>query len=254
MMVHPALSRGAIAYHIHSYSATTLRSASQHWAGPLIRAGAAATMGSVYEPYLDLTPHVDLFTQALLEGYTLIEAGYRSQRALSWMNVIVGDPLYTPFARTLSKELESAEKEKSRARAWLRMRDQLRPQEGETGVRLLQLLEDTKAESIELEMAGDWWIRQPSAFAQAAKAYDLAVDRAGLPVDRLRVGLKAARADAIRGKWPQAFQILQSLAKSFPKEFNRWGGPEAVMWISSRPEAPTIPPALRPYLDKKETW
>ncbi len=253
-LMQPAFSRGAIAYHIHSFSASTVRSTTQHWIGPLIRAGAAATMGCVYEPYLDLTPHVDLFTQALLDGYTLIEAGYRSQRALSWMNVIVGDPLYTPFARTLPVELADAKKSNTPALPWLRMRDHLLPQDGKIEGRLLPLLEDPQADAIELEMAGDWWMRQPSAFAQASKAYDLAAARAGIPVDRIRIGLKAARADSIRGKWAAAFQLLQTLAHDLPKEFVRWGGPETVSWIAARPEAPRIPPALRPYLEKKESW
>ena len=36
---------GAFAYHLHSYSAATLRSASQYWAGPLLAKGATITMG-----------------------------------------------------------------------------------------------------------------------------------------------------------------------------------------------------------------
>ena len=44
--------RGAVAYHLHSFSAATLRSDASNWVGPLIAHGAAATMGTVYEPYL----------------------------------------------------------------------------------------------------------------------------------------------------------------------------------------------------------
>ncbi|HEX5400025.1 MAG TPA: TIGR03790 family protein, partial [Verrucomicrobiae bacterium] len=47
---------GAFAYHLHSFSAATLRSASQDWCGPLLAKGATCTMGCVYEPYLALTP------------------------------------------------------------------------------------------------------------------------------------------------------------------------------------------------------
>ena len=38
------------------------------WVGPLIAHGADATMGMVYEPYLALTPHEDIFTRRLLQG------------------------------------------------------------------------------------------------------------------------------------------------------------------------------------------
>jgi len=46
---------GAFAYHLHSFSAATLRSASRHWAGPLLAKGATATVGYVDEPYLQFT-------------------------------------------------------------------------------------------------------------------------------------------------------------------------------------------------------
>ena len=41
---------GAFAYHLHSYSAATLRSTTQHWCGPLLAKGATCTMGCVDEP------------------------------------------------------------------------------------------------------------------------------------------------------------------------------------------------------------
>lgn len=88
---------GAVAMHLHSFSAVTLRSTSQNWCGPLLAAGAAATYGNVAEPYLGLTPQPDIFAQRLREGFTFAEAAYMSQRALSWMTTMIGDPLYRPF-------------------------------------------------------------------------------------------------------------------------------------------------------------
>ena len=89
---------GAIACHIHSFSALSVRSRSLGWAGPLVASGAAAVVGNVYEPYLALTANLDVFTERLLRGFTLAEANWASLRAMSWMNVVVGDPLYRPFA------------------------------------------------------------------------------------------------------------------------------------------------------------
>lgn len=89
---------GAVAVHIHSYSAFTLRSADRNWCGPLIARGAAATLGNVYEPYLSLTANLDVFQDRLMSGLTLAEAAWMSQRALSWMGVVIGDPLYKPYA------------------------------------------------------------------------------------------------------------------------------------------------------------
>ncbi len=89
---------GAIACHIHSYSASTLRSRSVGWCGPLISSGADAVLGNVYEPYLTLTANLDIFSERLLRGYTFAESAWASLRAMSWMNVSVGDPLYRPYA------------------------------------------------------------------------------------------------------------------------------------------------------------
>lgn len=92
--------RGAVAVHIHSYSAETLRNPSAAWAAPLLTRGAAATLGNVYEPFLGLTAHIDVFNERLLQGFTFAESAYMSQPMLSWMNVTVGDPLYRPFTAT----------------------------------------------------------------------------------------------------------------------------------------------------------
>jgi uncharacterized protein (TIGR03790 family) len=89
--------RGAVAVHIHSFSASTLRDPQANWVAPLLTRGVAATIGNVYEPYLDLTAHLDIFNERLLKGFTFAESAYMSQPTLSWMNVAVGDPLYRPF-------------------------------------------------------------------------------------------------------------------------------------------------------------
>jgi uncharacterized protein (TIGR03790 family) len=89
---------GAVAVHLHSFSANTLRSMTNNWCGPLIARGAAATLGNVYEPYLSLTANLDIFQDRLMSGLTLAESAYMSMRALSWMGVVIGDPLYRPYA------------------------------------------------------------------------------------------------------------------------------------------------------------
>jgi uncharacterized protein (TIGR03790 family) len=90
---------GAIACHLHSFSAATLRDRTAHWCAPLLDHGAAATLGNVWEPYLALTVHFDLFNARLLDGFTLGEAAWSATPALSWTNVLIGDPLYRPFVR-----------------------------------------------------------------------------------------------------------------------------------------------------------
>jgi len=91
---------GAIAVHLHSYSAQSLRTDKQFWCGPLASRGVAATLGNVYEPYLEVTHHLDLFVEALLRGETFGAAAYYAMPVLSWQSVALGDPLYRPFARS----------------------------------------------------------------------------------------------------------------------------------------------------------
>lgn len=97
---------GAIAVHIHSFSARTLRDPHAAWVGPLLTRGAAASLGNVYEPYLQFTTQLDIFNDRLLHGFTFAESAYMSTRVLSWMSVMVGDPLYRPYASWLQIEMQ----------------------------------------------------------------------------------------------------------------------------------------------------
>jgi uncharacterized protein (TIGR03790 family) len=92
---------GAVAVHIHSFSASTLRDPDANWVAPLLTKGAAASLGNVYEPYLGLTANLNIFNDRLLHGFTFAESAYMSVRGLSWMSVMVGDPLYRPYASWL---------------------------------------------------------------------------------------------------------------------------------------------------------
>ena len=87
---------GAVACHIHSFSATSLRDPARWWVAPLVNRGADAVLGNVYEPYLSLTTHLDIFADRICDGYTLAESAWEATPALSWMNTVVGDPLYRP--------------------------------------------------------------------------------------------------------------------------------------------------------------
>jgi uncharacterized protein (TIGR03790 family) len=98
---------GAIAVHIHSFSAKTLRDPNANWVGPLVSKGAAASLGNVYEPYLQLTARLDIFNDRLLHGFTFAESAYMSIPALSWMSVMVGDPLYRPYASWLQIDIQN---------------------------------------------------------------------------------------------------------------------------------------------------
>jgi uncharacterized protein (TIGR03790 family) len=95
---------GAIALHIFSFSAHTLRSSTKGWCGPLVARGVTATVGNVYEPYLELLHRPDLLVEALSRGSTFVEAAYFALPALSWQSIAIGDPLYRPFGTTLAAQ------------------------------------------------------------------------------------------------------------------------------------------------------
>ena len=100
---------GAFAYHLHSFSAHSLRSTNESWCGPFLAEGVTATMGCIDEPYLDGTPDMQVFfTRWLLLGFTYGEAACAAQGTLSWQTTVVGDPLFHPFGgnpQTLHNEL-----------------------------------------------------------------------------------------------------------------------------------------------------
>jgi uncharacterized protein (TIGR03790 family) len=99
---------GAIALHIHSFSAASLRQVAGGWTGPFIARGVTATVGNVYEPYLQLTHQPHLFLRALARGANLVDAAYFSTSALSWQAIVIGDPLFRPFAVPLAEQLNDA--------------------------------------------------------------------------------------------------------------------------------------------------
>jgi uncharacterized protein (TIGR03790 family) len=114
---------GAFAYHLHSYSAHTLRTTTQNWCGPLLAAGATATMGCIDEPYLDGTPNIAVFFAALLPGgFTFGEAAYACQRVVSWQTTVIGDPLYRPFGKTPRDQHDALAQRHSKLIEWADLR------------------------------------------------------------------------------------------------------------------------------------
>ncbi|SVD77235.1 uncharacterized protein METZ01_LOCUS430089, partial [marine metagenome] len=69
---------GAIALHIHSHTATSVRSSSKHWLGPLVARGITATLGNTSEPYLYFTHQPHIFMEGLFKGLTAGEAALYS--------------------------------------------------------------------------------------------------------------------------------------------------------------------------------
>jgi uncharacterized protein (TIGR03790 family) len=92
---------GAVAYHVASFELMSLRNpADKGWVAGLLDDGAAASIGSVAEPYLSAFPQPDEFFPLLMTGkLTLAEAYWATLPQTSWQMALIGDPLYRPFAK-----------------------------------------------------------------------------------------------------------------------------------------------------------
>lgn len=92
-------NRGSIGYHMASAECVSLRNTDKPlWCRSILHHGAAATIGPVYEPYIQGFPLPELFFGYLVEGYMSVGEAYLvSLPYVSWQMVLVGDPLYQPF-------------------------------------------------------------------------------------------------------------------------------------------------------------
>ena len=176
---------GAVAYHLHSYSALTIRSKTERWVGPLLEAGATATMGCVYEPYLALSPHLHAFFERLFHGFSFGEAAYASQPALSWQTTVVGDPLYRPFAKSLPALQTDLQRKDSPLIEWLILMKINRAIAGQ--ISMDQILES----AVLSEKWGDLLYEQEKR-AEAVRQYRQALQRKPSPQQELRIGQRLA--------------------------------------------------------------
>ena len=84
-----------------SWEITTWENRAGFWANSpqslsadFVRQGASGVSGHVYEPYLGFTPRPDYLLPAyIVEHRSLAESFWSSIPAVSWMNIVVGDPL-----------------------------------------------------------------------------------------------------------------------------------------------------------------
>ena len=248
--------RGAIAYHIHSFSAETVRSETKNWVGPLLSHGATATMGAVYEPYLRFTPDISLFVSALLSGLSFAEAAYQSQLSLSWMVTFVGDPLYRPFPRNFYENLDAAQTADSPDLPWFRLRKvRLLANAGslsETKTAVAKLVEDFPKNEIILEGGADIYKdlnEKKDATELYEKALDLVAERE--PRDRLRLLMKLAELNRRDEKPKEALKLYEKLMVEYPEAAKSLGlGDRAVAFASG--ESLDLPPALNKYKQEVE--
>ena len=242
--------RGAIAYHLHSFAAVSVRNTAVGWVAPLIAHGAAATMGTVYEPYLQLTPHYDIFTRRLLDGDYFAEAAYASSMALSWMTTVVGDPLYRPFLRPLSVAVAGIGQPHTDHDDWLLLQQvqrQFRSLQGDGKTAWLQQRLDVPgAGMVAFEGLGDLLmeLHEPGSDTAAEAAYLKALGKVVQPIDRIRIGLKLTDYYDHHHQPERAQAERDLMLHLFPVEAGRFGitSPTNAAPSSATPPQPPEPP------------
>ncbi len=222
---------GAIACHLHSYSASTLRTKTS-WTAALLSRGACAALGNVYEPFLTMSTHFDIFNARLLAGFTLAEAAWMATPATSWMTIVVGDPLYQPFRRDAryGKQPDADFKAyKVAARRW-----------GGAPAELIPNLRRA-AESLDSAMlieAGGLYLLGEKKYDEAMAEFAAAKAAFEAPADKLRQDLHRGRALLAKGDRVAAIQQLRAAAA----EFKSTPGEKAAVALANQLDPPPPPP------------
>jgi uncharacterized protein (TIGR03790 family) len=213
---------GALAYHLHSWSGVSVRTRTSYWVGPLLAKGAAATMGNVFEPYLGLTPHIDMFFQRLLDGATFLEAGYYSEPVLSWQTTFVGDPLYRPFATSLDEQIQRLEADHQPDVQWAYLRKVnllIAQSQSSAAEELCRTKAETLHSMVLFEKLGDL-LHASHQETGAITAYTKADEKPRNPYHHIRMATKMAAAYEADRQILRALAVYENLVSSFPSNHN----------------------------------
>lgn len=208
--------RGAVACHIHSFSATTVRNGKDYWCGPLLAKGACAVLGNTWEPYLTLCTHLDKFADRLLSGQNLGEAAWGATQSLSWMNVVLGDPLYRPFPANPAAN----DKKKDSDYKALRLAMERWGKGGPANDTLMKNLK-TAGTSLHSGTIFEFMALHSQAGSQAPELaanewFKLALPAYSSTPDKIRILLEQADARRREGAARKAAKLLENIISDYP--------------------------------------
>jgi len=210
---------GAFAYHLHSYSAATLRSTTQNWCGPLLAKGATCTMGCVNEPYLPFTPNVVAFLARFANGFTFGEAAWAAQPVLSWQTTVIGDPLYRPFSKPPAELHAELAREHSPLIEWSFLRlvdlDLVRRVPVANLASFVENLPATAHSAVLTEKLADLYEMQGKP-SSAITTYQLALTRDPSPEQRIRIRLTLGDKLVAAGRETDAVKDFRQLLSESP--------------------------------------
>jgi len=211
---------GAFAYHLHSFSAVTLRLADYGWVAPFLAKGVTCTLGCVYEPYLGLTPDMTVFAaRFVFSAFSFGEAAYASQPVLSWQTTVVGDPLYRPFEESLQTVEQHLQQRKPQWLPWYYLRlTNINLANGKPiaeAVAYLEQLDWTRRSAVLAEKLADLYAAQGKP-SSAVHTYAEALKLDPSPEQRVRLRLTLGEKLVALQQEAEAYDNYQGLITECP--------------------------------------
>jgi len=203
--------KGAVAMHLHSFSADQLQDPAKNWSAGLLEKGAAVTIGNVYEPYLGLTHYFEIIHKRLLAGHTWVEACWMSIPVASWQGIVLGDPFYRPFLHldnTGEMVTEDNDFRALRAAAMKWPSDSATRQKQLMGA-AVRMKSGIVAEAVGLEAL------EAGRMAEAGLWFRSAEENYQKPQDKLRQKLNLAAIERREGRKDLAIRDLRAIADTY---------------------------------------
>jgi uncharacterized protein (TIGR03790 family) len=202
---------GAIAFHIHSFSAEQLTNSNLNWSAALLARGATATVGNVYEPFLQNSHHLDILHDRLIRGWTFAEAAAAAIPVHSWQAIALGDPLYRPYLNfSGTGEVRKEDREFRALRAASR---EWKNDEAQRLSKLANAQQLLSSGIIAESLANEYLAKKdiPKAQSWLKKARE---SYQNLP-DKLRQDLELISIERSRNKKSVAIELIQSAKKTY---------------------------------------
>lgn len=231
---------GAFAYHLHSFSAASLRTTNAQWVGPLLAKGATATMGCVDEPYLAGTPDLSVFAgRWMYFGFTFGEAAYAAQSVLSWQTTVVGDPLYRPFKKNLQDQNLALLQSSNRLAEWSILRiGNFNQRQGVSAADYAAAIEEVsfvKESAVLTEKLAELYAAQGKP-ASTIAAYERALKLDPTPQQRLRLRLLLGEKLQAANRKEEARRNYEKLLTEMPDYPDPVGLRQKISVLSPQPE------------------
>lgn len=235
---------GAVAVHIQSFSAASLRQPTGAWTSAFIARGVTATVGNVHEPYLPFTHRPDLLMRALARGFTWVDAAYFALPVLSWQAIVIGDPLYRPLAISTDAQIERRSDLPDELRGYvvLRKMRQLESEGGQADAQAFALSEQRRKATLAVGFELARRQRDTGDVRGAGEAVEIFANEEKFATHQWAMAREAALLLEAGGHPQQARAVWRALLSSpgFPDELRKLWLPDAIRAAMSAKDAAQV--------------